>query len=81
MEIKVLGTGCARCKTVGENVQTALAELGLDAAVEKVTDLNEIADHGVMMTPGLIINGRIKASGRVPGVAEIKKWLTEEKQD
>jgi len=78
MEIKVLGTGCARCKALEQNVMNALAELGLAADVEKVTDINKITDYGVMMTPGLVVNSKLKASGRVPGKEEIKKWLQEE---
>lgn len=79
MEIKVLGTGCARCKTLEQNVINALAEAGVVAEVEKVTDLNKITDYGVMMTPGLIINGKVKAFGRVPDKEEIKKWVNEER--
>ncbi|GFN23876.1 thioredoxin family protein [Thermanaeromonas sp. C210] len=78
MVIKVLGTGCARCKTLEQNVMNALAELGVAADVEKVTDLNKITDYGVMMTPGLVVNEKVKVFGRVPNKEEIKKWIQEE---
>ncbi|MBE3581086.1 MAG: TM0996/MTH895 family glutaredoxin-like protein [Thermoanaerobacteraceae bacterium] len=66
MEIKVLGTGCARCNALERNVINALAEMGVAADVEKVTDINKILDYGVVMTPGLVINGKVKVSDRVP---------------
>lgn len=78
MEIKVLGPGCARCKAMEQNVINALAEMSVGADVEKVTDINSIADYGVMMTPGLVINGKVKVFGRVPDKEEIKKWIQEE---
>jgi len=78
MEIKVLGPGCARCKALEQNVINALAEMGVAADVEKVTDINKITDYGVMMTPGLVINGKVKVFGRVPDKEEIKKWIQEE---
>jgi len=78
MEIKVLGPGCARCKALEQNVMNALAEMGVGADVEKVTDINDITDYGVMMTPGLVVNGRVKVFGRVPDKEEIKKWIREE---
>lgn len=78
MEIKVLGPGCARCQAVEQNVMSALAEMGITAKVEKVKDLNEIASYGVAMTPGLVINGKVKTFGRIPDKAEIKSWIEEE---
>lgn len=78
MEIKVLGPGCARCKALESNVINALAEMGVAAEVEKVTAINKITDYGVMMTPGLVINGKVKVFGRVPDKEEIKKWINEE---
>lgn len=76
-EIKVLGPGCPKCKALEEEVRRAVAELGLEAKVEKVTDVSEIIGYGVMLTPGLVVDGRVKASGRVPSREEIKRWLTE----
>jgi len=77
MEIKVLGTGCAKCGKVYENVKKALEELGVDAEVEKVEDIDKIISFGVMMTPAVVINGKVKASGRIPSTEEIKKWIRE----
>lgn len=78
MEIKVLGPGCKKCHTTAQAVKEALAELNLDATVEKVEDPSQIVSHGVMMTPGVIINSKLKVSGRVPKKEEIKKWLQED---
>lgn len=78
MDIKVLGTGCARCKALEQNVRKALEDLNIEAEVNKVTDVNQIVDYGAMMTPGLMINGVLKVFGRVPNVEEIKKWISEE---
>lgn len=77
MQIKVLGPGCKKCKAVYEAVQKALATTGVEAEVVKVENPAQIADHGVLMTPGLMINGQLKVSGRVPGQAEIEKWIKE----
>ena len=77
MEIKVLGTGCAKCGRVYENVKNALEELGVDSEVEKVEDIGEIIRFGVMMTPAVVINGEVKVSGRIPSTEEIKKWVQE----
>jgi small redox-active disulfide protein 2 len=73
--IEVLGTGCAKCKRLFKNAQEAVEELGLNIEVAKIEDLHEIAHRGVMMTPGLIVDGEVVAVGRVPGVDEIKKML------
>jgi small redox-active disulfide protein 2 len=78
MEIKILGTGCPKCKTLEKNAVDAVNELGLDAEVSKVTDINKIMEYNIMMTPGLVINGKVKASGRVPGKDELKKMLQDE---
>ncbi|MEM2977563.1 MAG: thioredoxin family protein [Thermoplasmata archaeon] len=75
MKIEGLGTGCAKCRRLEENVRRALSEAGVQAEVVKVEDLDQIIGRGVMMTPALIIDGEQKAVGRVPGVEEIKKML------
>ncbi len=75
MEIKVLGSGCKYCKTVEENTKKALQEMGVDAVVEKVTDMKEIIGFGVMKTPALVVDGKVKMSGKVPSSEEIKKYL------
>ncbi|AOT69239.1 thioredoxin family protein [Geosporobacter ferrireducens] len=76
MLIQVLGPGCKNCKTVESNVKEALQALNMEATVEKVTDFSDIINLGVMKTPGLIIEGEIKASGRIPSTEEIKGFLT-----
>ena len=75
MKIEILGTGCPKCKKLEENTRKALDETGKKAEVVKVTDINEIIDHGVMSTPAIVIDGDVKASGRISEVEEIKKWL------
>lgn len=74
--IKVLGTGCSKCKTVQANAEKAVSELGLDVEVEKVTDMKEIMQFQVMSTPGLVVDGEVKATGRVPSTDEIKQMLS-----
>jgi len=75
MEIKVLGTGCAKCKKLEEMVRETVSELSVDADIIKVTDLNEILEYDIMMTPGLVVDGNIVCSGRIPKKDEIKNWL------
>ncbi|HKZ52104.1 MAG TPA: thioredoxin family protein [Candidatus Acidoferrales bacterium] len=75
MRIEILGPGCARCRATEEVVRKALAELKLDAQVEHVTDPVEFARRGVMLTPGVVIDGQVKSSGRVPALEEAKSWL------
>ena len=71
MKIEVLGSGCMKCEKVHENTKKAIDELGIDADVEKVEDINQIISCGVMMTPALVIDGEVKCEGRIPGVDEI----------
>ena len=78
MEIKVLGTGCATCQKLYKLVDTAVAELGADASVAHVTDMADIVAAGIMQTPGLVINGKVKSTGRLPKPKEIKKMIEEE---
>ena len=78
MEIKVLGSGCSKCQSTEKNVKEALAESGLDAQVDKVTDVMEIAKYGVFMTPAVIIDGKVKSSGKIPDTEEIKKWIEQQ---
>ena len=76
MDIKVLGTGCAKCKTLEQTTRQATEELGLNATVEKVEDIQKIMEWGILRTPGLIVNGKIVLSGQVPKVEELKDLLT-----
>lgn len=78
MEIKVLGTGCAKCKKLEEMVREVVGELGVDADIVKISDLNEILEYDIMMTPGLVVNGEVACSGRIPKKEEIRKWLQQE---
>jgi len=75
MEIKVLGPGCPKCETTEKLVKEAVAEEGIDAKVEKVTDIIEIAKHGVFMTPSVVIDGEVKCVGKVPKKNEIVAWV------
>ena len=75
MKIQVLGTGCAKCELLAEQTKKAAAELGLDAEVEKVTDINKILGFGVMMTPALAVDGEVRVVGKVPAVEELKEML------
>jgi len=75
MEIKVLGTGCARCRSLEKITQKAVEELNLNVPVEKVEDIQKIMEFAVMRTPALVINDKVVLSGQVPKVAEIKKLL------
>jgi small redox-active disulfide protein 2 len=75
MIIKILGTGCANCKKLEENTRKAVAELGLDATIEKVTEIKDIMKYGVMKTPALVVDEKVKIMGRVPAPDEIKKYL------
>jgi small redox-active disulfide protein 2 len=76
MEIKVLGPGCARCETTEKNVREAVAEAGIDARVNKITDVMEIAKHGVFGTPAVIVDGEVKSVGKIPDKEEVKSWLS-----
>ncbi len=76
MEIKVLGTGCARCKSLEKITRKAVDELNLDASVEKVEDIQTIMEYAVMRTPALVINEKVVLSGQVPNVSELKDLLT-----
>ena len=75
MEIKVLGPGCPRCEQTAENVKEAVAEAGVDAKIEKVRDLLEIAKYGVFGTPAVVIDDEVKCVGKLPAVDELKGWL------
>ena len=75
MKIKILGTGCPKCKQLEANVKKALEETGKKAEIEKVTDVNKIIEAGVMATPALSIDGKIKSAGKIASVEEIKALL------
>lgn len=75
MKIQILGTGCPKCTQLYQNAQQAVAELGADAIVEKVTNLNDIMAFGVMVTPALAIDGQVKVTGKIPSAEDIKKMI------
>lgn len=75
MKIKVLGTGCPKCKKLYSEAEKAIAEAGVSAELEKVDSIDDILSYGVMMTPALVIDEEVKASGRVALSAEIAKWI------
>ena len=76
MEIKVLGPGCTKCKQTEKVVMDALAEAGVAANVEKVSDMMKIAGYGVFGTPAVVVDGEVKCMGKVPRKDEVKSWLT-----
>lgn len=75
LDIKVLGPGCINCITLEENTKEALKQMGVDASVDKITDLAQIAGYGVMSTPGLVVNGKVVSFGKVLKPADIMKIL------
>lgn len=75
MKIEILGSGCAKCTTLYDNVKAALVELGKEADVVKVQDIPTIIKYGVMITPALVVDGQVLFSGKVPVVAELKRLL------
>ena len=74
-KIRILGTGCPKCKKMFENVEAAAKELQLEYEITKVTDIKEIMKYGIMITPALVIDNQIKITGKVPSVDEIKDML------
>jgi small redox-active disulfide protein 2 len=75
MEIKVLGPGCAKCNKTEKLIREVIEETGVDATVEKVTDMMQIASYGIFSTPSVIIDGEVKCSGKVPKAKDIKSWM------
>ena len=75
MKIEILGSGCPKCKQLEANAKEALEKAGKKAEVVKVTDIGKIIEYGVMSTPAIVIDGKVKANGRIPEVKEIQGWL------
>lgn len=75
MIIKILGTGCKKCSSLEENAKQAVAKSGVDAKIEKITDIQEIMKYGVMMTPALVIDENVKSVGKLLNVDEIINYL------
>ncbi len=79
LEVTILGSGCYSCNKLEQDVMAVLSETGIQAGLNHISDPNLIAQYGILPTPALIINGKVKSSGRVPSKPMIKKWLEEEK--
>jgi small redox-active disulfide protein 2 len=75
MEIKILGPGCPKCNQTEKVVKEAVAEAGVAANVEKVTDVMKIAGYGVLGTPAVVVNGDVKSVGKIPSKEDVKSWL------
>ena len=78
VEIKVLGSGCAKCNLLEEVTKRAVAQAGIEASVEKITDVVAIMNYGVMTTPALVVDGQVRMSGRVPSVDDLVALLTKD---
>ena len=81
MDIKILGPGCPNCHKLEAMAKEAASELGIDAQFAKVSDMAAIAQYGILHTPGLVLNGRVVVSGRVPTKEEIRSWLSKAQAD
>jgi small redox-active disulfide protein 2 len=75
MKLKIYGSGCSKCKLLTEHAEAAAEELGIDYELEKVTDMNQIINAGVMRTPALTVDDQIVVEGKVPSASELKKYL------
>ena len=76
MKIEILGIGCPKCKKLYENAQAAVKESGIEAEIAKVKDIAKITEYAVMTTPALAVDGKVKATGRIPTPDEIKEWIS-----
>jgi len=77
ISIKVLGTGCKKCQNLENKVRDLVKTHNIDASVEKVTDIDQMVGYGIMMTPGLVINEKVKSAGIIPKDEDILKWINE----
>lgn len=75
MKLKILGTGCTKCHQLRDNTRRAVKELGIEADIEEIKDINRILDYPILTTPGLVIDGEVVVSGRVAESTEIKELL------
>ena len=75
VKIQILGTGCPKCRQLAENAEAAAKALGIEYTLEKISSIKDIMEFNVMFTPSLVVDGEVKASGKVPGVDEIKAML------
>lgn len=77
MEIKVLGTGCAKCKSLEKLTREVVEQNGIDATITKIEDINEIMSLNILTTPALLVDGKVIVKGRVPSSSELKELLTQ----
>jgi small redox-active disulfide protein 2 len=75
MEVKILGIGCANCKRVEGVARQVVAEMGVEATISEVTDMNDIVSYDIVATPGLVINEKVVSAGRIPSKAEVTSWV------
>ena len=75
-KIEILGSGCAKCKKLHQQTEEMVKKMGIEAQVDKVEDITKIMDYGVMMTPAIVVDGEVKAAGRIPGDDELRKLLS-----
>ena len=76
MNIKILGTGCAKCHSLEKTVKEVVNELQVDAKIEEVKDMKKILEYSILMTPGLVINEKVVSSGKVPNKADVERIIT-----
>lgn len=74
-KLQILGMGCPKCKRLTELTEQAAKEMGIKYEIEKVTDIKDIMEYGIMMTPGLVVDGEVKVAGKVPSIDDLKKML------
>ena len=77
MDIKILGAGCTRCHQLASTTREVVKELGIDASVEYIQDINKIIEYSILTTPGLVINEKLVSSGRIPSQSQIVEWMEE----
>jgi len=75
LKLQVLGPGCVKCKKLAEHAEQAAKALGIEYSLEKITDIQEIINFGVMLTPALLVGGEVKVAGRVPSIEELKRLI------
>ncbi len=78
LDIKVLGSGCPNCKKLENLCKEVVEEKNIKASIEKITDFNEFGKYGIMMTPGLVVNGKVLSQGKIPVKSTLEHWLSEE---
>ena len=75
-KVEIFGPGCSKCKFVEKRVAETVEELGIEAEIRKITDISEMTERGIMLTPAVAVDGKLKSEGRIPTREEIKNWLS-----